>query len=687
MRDIFTQLRWPLACFIALFCFSFNAGAQLQSWFDNKYSMFIHFGLYSQPAGIWKGKQIPNYCEQIQAHGGIYSDFYKDLTLTFNPENWDANEVVGLAKRNGMRSIVFTTKHHDGFCMYNSAHTTFDIVDATPYKKDILKSLADACKAEGINLGLYFSLIDWTLHPITAQNINTISADHHRYNMNQIQELLSNYGTISELWFDMGSMSEAQSREMYDLVHRLQPDCMVSGRLGNSCYDFCVMGDNEFPDYSLVRPWQTAASIYHDTWSYRSWQEYSKVEEKITEKITALTRVISRGGNYLLNIGPKGDGSVVKHEEEILNGIGAWIELNKEAVYGVKANPFGNLTFKWGDIVSKDNTVYLYLNGEKTNDFEFPVNKSLIRKISILGSKAKLRTINSGYNTRILLPNNVYEQTVPVIKMELASKANLTPFHKTYKETTLSYKNAENSYSFACVDYYTTHRSVISQTWKWVSDKTPLLSYPASEVGKELQGVLNGKSLKIKLDPKETVDFTPRIQITETTYTAPKSMSFQWKPEQMEKLTFLKAETPDLRHIDMNLTRPTRLQTAIFVKHRIQSEGKQLMQMEIDVESGLMVFHNGNEVIKNLESGKQIVLIELENGENEVIVKMLSKKQDMTQKMNIRIPEVFTLCKQPITDIQPDKNEKTLILEGFEKADYPQSLHQPANTNNLFIEI
>ena len=164
-------------------------------------------------------------------------------------------------------------------------------------------------------------------------------------------------------------------------------------------------------------------------------------------------------------------------------------------------------------------------------------------------------------------------------------------------------------------------------------------------------------------------------------------MSFQWKPEQMEKLTFLKAETPDLRHIDMNLTRPTRLQTAIFVKHRIQSEGKQLMQMEIDVESGLMVFHNGNEVIKNLESGKQIVLIELENGENEVIVKMLSKKQDMTQKMNIRIPEVFTLCKQPITDIQPDKNEKTLILEGFEKADYPQSLHQPANTNNLFIEI
>ncbi|MEG2946710.1 MAG: alpha-L-fucosidase, partial [Bacteroidales bacterium] len=289
MRNLFSKHHLHIICLTLLTTFGFQSAiqAQQQSWFDNKYSMFIHFGIYSQPAGIWKGKEIPNYSEQIQAHGGIYSDVYRDLSLSFNPEKWDATEVVKLAKRNGMRSVVFTTKHHDGFCMYNSAYTKFDIMDATPYKKDVLLTLAEACKAEGLKMGLYFSLIDWTQHPITAQNINNITDQHHRYNLNQIEELLTNYGPISELWFDMGSLSEAQSREMYNLVHRLQPDCMVSGRLGNNCYDFCVMGDNEYPDYTLVRPWQTAASIYTETWSYRSWQQYSEVKAKVEEKIIA----------------------------------------------------------------------------------------------------------------------------------------------------------------------------------------------------------------------------------------------------------------------------------------------------------------------------------------------------------------------------------------------------------------
>lgn len=677
--------RWPLASLIALFCFSFNANAQLQSWFDNKYSMFIHFGLYSQPGGVWQGKQIPNYSEQIQAHGGIYSDYYNDLTLSFNPEKWDATEVVRLAKRNGMRSIVFTTKHHDGFCMYNSAHTTFDIVDATPYKKDVLKSLAEACKAEGINLGLYFSLIDWTLHPITAMNINSITADHHKYNMQQIEELLSNYGTISELWFDMGSMNEAQSKEMYALVHRLQPDCMVSGRLGNNAYDFCVMADNEYPNYSMVRPWQTAASVYAETWGYRSWQEYSPVDEKVAEKVHTFTHVISRGGNFLLNIGPKGDGSVVKHEEEVLDGIGTWIERNKEAVYGVKANPFGNLTFAWGDIVTKGNNAYLYLNGDKSTTFELPVSKSLIRNASILGSKAKVKTSSNGNSTRITLPSNAYEQLVPVVKLELKSSANLKPVHATLKET-LSYKNAENNYSFACIDYYTTHRSVISQTWKWNATKIPVIAYPTSEAGKELRATLNGKELNIKLDPKDHITVSPRIKVTEATYTQPKSDEFQWKEERMNKHPFAKLESANARQIDMNLARPTRLQTTSFVKYQIESEGKQMMQMDIDVENGLMVFHNGKEVIKNLKSGKQVVLVELENGANEVIVKLLNKNQNTTQKVNISIPESFTICKQAL-DIKADNSTKTLTVEGFEKLDYPQNLHQPSNTNNLFIEI
>lgn len=689
MRNLFSKHHLHIICLTLLTTFGFQSAiqAQQQSWFDNKYSMFIHFGIYSQPAGIWKGKEIPNYSEQIQAHGGIYSDVYRDLSLSFNPEKWDATEVVKLAKRNGMRSVVFTTKHHDGFCMYNSAYTKFDIMDATPYKKDVLLTLAEACKAEGLKMGLYFSLIDWTQHPITAQNINNITDQHHRYNLNQIEELLTNYGPISELWFDMGSLSEAQSREMYNLVHRLQPDCMVSGRLGNNCYDFCVMGDNEYPDYTLVRPWQTAASIYTETWSYRSWQQYSEVKAKVEEKIIALTRVVSRGGNYLLNIGPKGDGSIVKHEEEVLDGIGNWISRNEAALYGVKASPFGNETFAWGDVVSKENTLYLYLNGDKSIEFELPVKKSVIRNVSVVGSKDKVRTKATEAGIRISLAESVYANPVPVIKVELTKTASITPFHPIRKATSLSYKNAENSYSFACIDYYTTHRSVIGQTWKWESKKTPVLVYPVSEAGKELRCISNGTAARINLEATEEVTVKPAVKVLETTYTQPKGASFLWSEEKMNKLSFMPLNAENPFDINMNLPRPTQMQTAVFVKQRIQSEGKQFMQMEIEVESGLMVFHNGNEVIKNLGEGKQTILLELENGENEVVIKLLSKKSEMAQILNIRIPEQFKLCRQPLTGIRTNSGANTLHLEGFEEMEYPQSLHEPAKTNNLFIEI
>lgn len=688
MKNIISRPQWYIFCLtlLSLFCYQPVVHAQQQSWFDNKYSMFIHFGLYSQPAGIWKGKQIPNYSEQIQAHGGIYSDMYRDLSLTFNPAKWDAYEVVKLAKRNGMRSVVFTTKHHDGFCMYDSRHTTFDVVDATPYKKDVLQTLAEACQAQDMKLGLYFSLIDWTQHPITAQNINNITDQHHQYNLNQIEELLTNYGPISELWFDMGSLSEAQSREMYALVHRLQPDCMVSGRLGNNNYDFCVMADNEYPDYTLVRPWQTAASIYTETWSYRSWQQYSDVKEKVAEKITALTRVVSRGGNYLLNIGPKGDGSMVAHETEILEGIGAWINQNQEALYGVKASPFGNQSFAWGDIVSKGNNLYLYLNGDQSLNFELPISKSALRAISVIGSKLNVKVKATSGGMRLTLPEAIYGQPVPVIKLTLAKNKVVSPEHPVQRATTLSYKNAENSYSFACIDYYTTHRSVIAQTWKWEAANASTLFYPACERGKELRGKANNQEIRLSLTPTDSVVVKPAIRILKTTHTDPKGSSFLWDAEKMNKLSFKALRTHNDYHIATELPRTTRTQTAVFVKQRILSEGKQFMQLEVEVESGLMVFHNGHEVIKNLGEGKQTVLLELEDGENEVILKLLSKKPNATQKLNMRIPASFTLYSQPAAAFGA-KGINTLQLDGFGKPVYPQSLHTPSRTNNLFIKL
>ena len=290
-----------------------------ERWHHNKYSMFIHFGLYSELGGVWEGKPVTRgYSEQIQSFAGIFSDWYGDTALRFNPTLFHADSIVALAKKAGMRSIIFTTKHHDGFCMFKTATTDYNSYDATPGKRDFVKELAEACKRGGINFGMYFSLIDWHFpqaYPISSHNCDFITPQHHEFTKQQVTELLTNYGPISELWFDMGSNTPQQSQELYELVHKLQPDCMVSGRLGNDRYDFAVMADNAYPEGALQTAWQSAASMFNETWSYRSWQERGDVHTKAMEKLRSLINVVSHGGNFLLNIGPKGDGSVVPFEK------------------------------------------------------------------------------------------------------------------------------------------------------------------------------------------------------------------------------------------------------------------------------------------------------------------------------------------------------------------------------------
>ena len=696
MKNILPSRATLVAALTALLAGT-TADAQTQAWFDNKYSMFIHFGLYSMPGGVWEGRQVPNYSEQIQAHGGIYSDYYRDLTLQFNPERWNADSIVDLAKRNGMRSIVLTTKHHDGFCMYHSKQTPFNVVDATPYKTDILRTLADACRKADINLGLYFSLIDWTLHPITAMNINTISPTHHAYNMRQIEELLTGYGPISELWFDMGSMTPEQSAEMYALVHRLQPDCMVSGRLGNNSYDFCVMADNEYPDYTLVRPWQTAASVYSETWGYRSWQPLMPVADKVSEKITALTHVVSRGGNYLLNIGPMGDGSVTTHERDVLDGIGAWIGRNSEALYATQANPFGNRTFAWGDIVRKGNTIYLYLNGDGSTSLDLPIARSQVRRASVLGSKSKVGIKADGYAAvRLSVDADIYALPTPVVKLELKSADALAPQLATHTSGLLNYKNAENSYSFACRDYYTTHRSVVSSQWQAApqASATPTLLYTDADRGHTLRTRINDSEQLIELQGGETTVINPQITIVNSQYTQPRGAQFMWEEAKLAKQTFLDApasattsSSTAIASLSLTQPRPTLFQTAVYLQQTIQSTECQLVRVDVSAESGLMVFHNGREVIKNLRPGQQSVLLDLEPGQNEVIFRLLCKSDAPTQSFSVSYPASFTLYSLPLGHLIPAGTPTHIACDGTEQHTYPRSLHEPANVNNLMIRL
>jgi alpha-L-fucosidase len=339
--------------------------ATIRAWSHRRFGMFIHFGLYSELGGVWQGQHIDNgYSEQIEANAPIPAGQYAALAKSFNPTKWDPDAVVALAKAAGMKFIVITSKHHDGFNMFATRQTDFNVVDATPYHRDIVKSLAEACTRGGISFGVYYSSIDW--HDARASkyiegNSNPIPKAHEDFNVAQLKELLSNYGPISEIWFDMGKPTPEQSARFTRTVHGLQSQTMVSGRVFNYQGDFTVMGDNEVPKFTIDEPWQTPASIYSDTWGYRSWQKRDDLAGKTRENIERLVQVASRGGNYILNIGPEGDGSVVPFEADVLRGIGDWLHMNGSAIYASHAQPFRSLDFGYATVGHVAGHAVLYL--------------------------------------------------------------------------------------------------------------------------------------------------------------------------------------------------------------------------------------------------------------------------------------------------------------------------------------
>jgi alpha-L-fucosidase len=335
----------------------------IKAWQDRKFGMFIHFGLYSIAGGMWNGRRVDNgYSEQILANAPIPSKDYDALATRFDPVHFDADAIVALAKAAGMKFIVITAKHHDGFNLFQTAQTPYNTVDGTPYHQDIVKQLADACARGGLKFGVYYSTIDWH-HPggntYIDGNSNPITPAQEAFNVAQLKELMSHYGAISEIWFDMGKPTPAQSAHFAQTVHTLQPQTMISGRVWNYYGDFAVMGDNAEPDVAVELPWQAPASMFPETWGYRSWQARADLPGKIRENITRLVRVVSQGGNYILNIGPEGDGSIVPYEAQVLQGIGTWLKRNGEAIYGTRKQPFAALDFGYATVGPK--AIYLFV--------------------------------------------------------------------------------------------------------------------------------------------------------------------------------------------------------------------------------------------------------------------------------------------------------------------------------------
>ena len=321
----------------------------LQSFRSDHFGLFIHFGVYSKLGGVWKGQQIPYYGEQIMNHARITVPEYEAVAREFNPTDFDAEEIVLLAKNAGMKYIVFTTKHHDGFCMFDTQTTDYDIVDFTPYGKDIVKELADACHRHGMKLGFYYSLPDWhfphgipRLEPDSTTNcteyvnqvyspLEIITPELEDYIVAQITELLTNYGEIYTMWFDMGLVTPEQSRHFRETVKSLQPQCLINGRIMNNMGDYMTLPDNgDVSSYGEIY-WDNPASLYN-TWGYKSWIERPELNQQIETQTQRLLKTVFNGGNLLLNIGPDGTGKVIDYEKEVLNGFGRFLLENPDTL-------------------------------------------------------------------------------------------------------------------------------------------------------------------------------------------------------------------------------------------------------------------------------------------------------------------------------------------------------------------
>lgn len=312
------------------------------SWYEYaKFGMFIHWGLYSDAAGEWDGKHYFGINEWIMKRAEVKTADYKKLAETFNPTAFDADIITQLAVDAGMKYIIITTKHHDGFALFQSKASDFNIVDATPYGKDPLKDLARACKEKGLKLGFYYSQTqDWTEKDGFGNTweYSWEDADFDTYLNNkvfpQVKEILSNYGDIACVWFDTpGPISKEQVVKLKNMVDELQPNCLINSRIGQGLGDFTSLGDNEVPDEPLAGLWETP-DTHNNTWAYSQLDFNWKTPEEI---VTRLVNVLSKGGNYTFNIGPKGDGSIPQPTVDILREVGLWTKANADAIYGAKA--------------------------------------------------------------------------------------------------------------------------------------------------------------------------------------------------------------------------------------------------------------------------------------------------------------------------------------------------------------
>jgi len=381
-------------------------------WRDAKFGLFMHWGLYSKMAGYWKGQKVSGgeWAVKLQK---LPIEEYRALAKEFNPVKFNADEWVLLAKEAGMKYIVITSKHHDGFAMFRSKVSPYNIVDATPFKRDPMKELKEACDRHGLKFGLYYSHAqDWNepdgygnnwSWPGYPRNMDKYLDEK---SIPQIRELCEQYHPAI-LWFDTaGDITPARAEQIAAMARELVPGILINSRIqlgkprGLPVTDFDGSGDNEaFHQYHKV-PWELCGTL-NKSWAYKEWD---KAFRPVSELLTHLIDAVSKNGNYLLNVGPTAEGVIIEDYASRLRAMGSWLKINGEAIYGCGGTPWGNEFGDYGMVdgkrkfipapvvwraTTKPGKVFIHvLQWPQDGKLELPALKRKIRRASLIADPA-----------------------------------------------------------------------------------------------------------------------------------------------------------------------------------------------------------------------------------------------------------------------------------------------------------